>query len=171
MLVVDDDPDILELLAYNLRKDGFRVRTQRDSADVLSAVHNFRPDLIILDIMMEGKSGIELCRELRSEPHCRDTYIFFLTANSQREVHELALETGGDDLIEKITGLRELSNKIRAVLVDNWQIRKRKNEIQVGDLRINRRTGEVFVGESRISLSQPELDLLYFFAQKPQKTN
>jgi two-component system alkaline phosphatase synthesis response regulator PhoP len=169
VLVVDDDQDIVDLLKYVLEKDGFKVRTEVDSERALKTASRFRPDLIILDIMMDGINGIDLCKELRSRPQFKDTYIFFLTANSERDVQETAIETGGDDLIEKVLGLRELSVKIKAVLLDKWCIHKYKSFIHIGDLQIDRKTGEVYTGNHKVVLSKPEFDLLYFFAQNPRK--
>lgn len=169
ILVVDDDQDILDLLKYNLEKDGFKTRIEVSSERGLMAALRFHPDLIILDIMMSGMNGIELCKILRSKPEFRSTYIFFLTANSEQGVHKLAIDTGGDELIEKIIGLRELSTKIKAVLQEKWVIHKHQSKIRIGDLLIDRKAGEVFVGDRKIILSEPEFELLFFFAQNPRK--
>ncbi len=169
ILVVDDDEDILELLKYNLDKDGFQTKTVSTGEQGLLAATRFRPDLIVLDIMMPGINGIELCKLLRSKKLFKDTYIFFLTANSEKRVHELAVETGGDELIEKVVGLRELTSKIKAVLLEKWVIHKHKRSIIAGDLKMDRKTGEVFVGDKRIVLSNPEFELLFFFVQNPKK--
>ncbi len=139
ILVVDDDQDILDLLKYNLDKDGFKTKTVTNSEHGLIAAISFHPDLIILDIMMSGMNGIELCKVLRGKPQFKDTYIFFLTANSDQRIHELAVETGGDELIEKVIGLRELSSKIKAVLLEKWVIHKHKSIIRIGDLEIDRK--------------------------------
>ena len=104
VLVVDDDKDILELLEYNLEKEGFTVKTIDESQDAVTVAKDFSPDLIILDIMMPHPNGIEICRELRSMKRFADTYIFFLTAKSENYYHEAALDTGGDDYIEKVIG-------------------------------------------------------------------
>ena len=169
ILVVDDDEDILELLKYNLDKDGFHTKTVSTGEQGLLAATRFRPDLIVLDIMMPGLNGIELCKVLRSKKLFKDTYIFFLTANSEKRVHELAVETGGDELIEKVVGLRELTSKIKAVLLEKWVIHKHKRSVIVGDLEMDRKTQEVFVGDKRIVLSNPEFELLFFFVQNPKK--
>lgn len=83
ILVVDDDPDILELLRYNLSREGFKTKVVENSQEAIGVALSFRPDLIILDIMMPAPSGIELCKQLRSLPQFKDTYIFFLTARSE----------------------------------------------------------------------------------------
>jgi len=169
ILIVDDDPDVLELLAYNLEREGFEIHTVHDSLDAVGACEYFLPDLIILDIMMPGLNGIEVCKQLRSRHAFRDTFIFFLTAKSERYYQEAALDTGGDDFIEKIVGIRSLTNKIKWVLRRRWVIRKRQVEIHCGKLRINRRAGIARIGKKDITLSRPEIELLFFFAQNPGK--
>jgi len=167
--VVDDDLDILDLLEYNLEKEGFKVKGIDDSTKAVEATVEFDPDLIILDIMMPNINGIEVCKQIRELPKFKDTYIFFLTAKSEFYYQEAALETGGDDFIEKIVGLRALTNKVVTVLKRNFVIRKRDPEVHTGKLQINRRSGVAKVGKEEIKLSKPELELLYFFAQNPRK--
>src|SRR5690606_8365311 len=104
VMVVDDDKDILDLLEYNLEKEGFKVKVLTDSSKAVKAAKDFEPDLIILDIMMPHPNGIEICRDLRSMKRFSDTYIFFLTAKSESYYQHAALNTGGDDFIEKVIG-------------------------------------------------------------------
>src|SRR5687767_11362273 len=94
ILVVDDDSDILDLLKYNLEKEGFKIKTLGNSKKTIAVAKEFSPDLIILDIMMPHPNGIELCRELRSLARFHDTYIFFLTARSENYFQQAALDTG-----------------------------------------------------------------------------
>ena len=169
ILVVDDDHDILELLEYNLEREGFKVKTLDDSVHAVSECKSFEPDLIILDIMMPDINGIEVCKQIRAIDRFKDTVIFFLTAKSESYYQEAALDTGGDDFIEKIIGIRSLTNKIKAVLNRKLVIRKRFPEIRMGDLYINRRAGFVAVQNKEIHLSKPEFELLFFFAQNPRK--
>lgn len=168
-MVVDDDNDILELLEYNLAKEGFKVKTLEDSSRAINVAQEFLPELIILDIMMPHPNGIEVCRALRGLKRFSDTYIFFLTAKSESYYHEAALDTGGDDYIEKIVGLRALTYKVNSVLKKKFVIRKSIPEIQIGNLRINRKSSAVTIGKEHIILSQPEFELLFFFAQNPHK--
>ncbi len=169
VLVVDDDSDILDLLEYNLEKEGFKVKTLDDSARAVDLAKDFAPELIILDIMMPHPNGIEVCRALRAMKRFTDTYIFFLTAKSESYYHEAALDTGGDDYIEKIVGLRALTYKVNSVLRKKFVIRKSIPEIKIGDITINRKASAVMVGREEIVLSQPEFELLFFFAQNPYK--
>lgn len=166
---MDDDWDILELLEYNLEKEGFKVKTLEDSWNAVDVAKDFSPDLIILDIMMPHPNGIELCRELRSLAQFKDTYIFFLTAKSDNYYQQAALDTGGDDYIEKSMGLRALTHKVSNVLRRRFVIRKSMAELTIGNLNINRRSSSVRIGNHEIVLSKPEFELLFFFAQNPRK--
>jgi len=169
VLVVDDDKDILDLLEYNLEKEGFKVKILDDSFHAVDIARDFNPHLIILDIMMPHPNGIEICRSLRSIKQFEDTYIFFLTAKSENYYHEAALDTGGDDYIEKVVGLRALTYKVSTVLKKRFVIRKSIAELTIGNLRINRKSNSVSVGNHEVRLSKPEFELLFFFAQNPRK--
>lgn len=168
-MVVDDDSDILDLLEYNLEREGFTVATLADSTRAITLAKLFQPHLIILDLMMPHPNGIELCREFRGSKQFKDVYIFFLTAKSEAYFVEAALDTGGDDYIEKIMGLRALTYKVSSVLKKRFVISKRVVEVKFGSMRINRKTNSVKVGTKEIALSKPEFELLYFFAQNPNK--
>lgn len=169
ILIVDDDKDILDLLKYNLEKDGYDVKVEKKSTSTLKTAGEFKPDLIILDIMMPKIDGIEVCRQLRALPEFKKTYIFFLTAKANRELQSKALNTGGDDYIEKITGLRALTHKVKTVLKKDLVIRKGIEEINLGNLHIQRRTSSVRINNKEVVLPQFEFELLYFFAQNPKK--
>jgi two-component system alkaline phosphatase synthesis response regulator PhoP len=169
VLVVDDDSDILDLLRYNLEKEGFKIKTLENSRKTIATAKSFSPDLIILDLMMPHPNGIELCRELRSMKQFKDTYIFFLTAKSETYYQRAAFQTGGDDYIEKMFGLRGLTNKINSVLKKSFIIRKSVEELSIGSLTIHRHSNSVSIRGSEIFLSKPEFDLLFFFAQNADK--
>ena len=169
VMLVDDDHDILELLEYNLEKEGFKVKALDDSWNAVKIAKEFCPDLIILDIMMPHPNGIEICRELRSIKRFEDTYIFFLTAKSDSYFELAALDTGGDDYIEKVVGLRALIYKVNTVLKRKFVIRKSVAVLNIGRLTINRKSSSVRIGELEIILSKPEFEMLFFFAQNPRK--
>jgi len=169
VLVVDDDRDILELLAYNLEKEGFKVKVIEDSWEAVKVAKEFMPDLVILDIMMPHPNGIEICKELRSLKRFEDTYIFFLTAKSETYYRQAALDTGGDDFIEKVVGLRALTYKVKTVLKRRFVIRKSIPELHIGNIIIRRKSNSVKIGEAEVALSKPEFELLFFFAQNPDK--
>lgn len=168
IMAVDDDPDILELLKYNFEKEGFKVKTVQDSTKAVATALKFKPDLIILDIMMDPPNGIEICKRLRELSLFKDTYIFFLTARSENYYQDAALDTGGDDFIEKIIGLRALTNKVITVLRGNYVIRKSERTVVMGELVVDRRGGAVLYGQP-LPLSKIELELLYFLSQNPKK--
>ncbi|MBT1702534.1 response regulator transcription factor [Chryseosolibacter indicus] len=169
ILVVDDDSDIVELLKYNLERQGFKVKTLRDSDRAIEVANSFVPDLIILDIMMPQPNGIEVCRKLRTIKKFENTYIFFLTANSEPYYRNAVMNTGADDFIEKVIGLRALTYKVSAVLKKQFIIRKGITEVTIGQLTVNRKTSTVTISNNIIALSPPELEILFFFAQNPNK--
>jgi two-component system, OmpR family, alkaline phosphatase synthesis response regulator PhoP len=169
VLVVDDDCDIVDQLKYNLEKEGFKVKTLEKSHKTIRVAKAFCPDLIILDIMMPHPNGIELCRELRSMKRFTDTYIFFLTAKSESYYQYAALNTGGDDYIEKIVGLRALTYKVKSVLKKHFIIRKGVPELKIGSLTICRKTNSVHFRDHEVILNKPEFELLFFFAQNHDK--
>lgn len=120
ILIVDDDPDILELLFYNLEKQGYEVRIIENPQYAMSACLSFQPDLIILDIMMPDINGLALCKELRHRELFKKTQIFFLSSRSESFLKEAAMNSGGDAYIEKLSGIRTLSEKIAT----NFQSRR-----------------------------------------------
>lgn len=169
ILIIDDDKDILELLGYNLKRLGYEVMMETNSQSAVQVAKAFKPDLIILDIMMPYVNGIEVCQRLRSLEDFRRTYIFFLTAVSDQKLQTRALNMGGDDYIEKKTGLRALSYKIGAVLRRQLTIRKSIKQIAIGDFVINRETSTARYKGKDVQLPRNEFELLYFFAQNPHK--
>jgi two-component system, OmpR family, alkaline phosphatase synthesis response regulator PhoP len=169
VLLVDDDSDILDLLEYNLSKEGYKVKTLGESSSAVRIAKSFLPDLIILDIMMPHPNGIEICKELRGLKRFEDTYIFFLTAKSENYYQQAALDTGGDDYIEKVVGLRALTHKVGTVLKRSFVIRKSIPELQIGKLRLYRKSNSVTIESEQFELNKPEFELLFFMAQNPDK--
>jgi two-component system alkaline phosphatase synthesis response regulator PhoP len=169
ILVVDDDGDILDLLKYNLEKEGFNVKTLDRSKSAVAVARNYCPHLIILDIMMPQLNGMELCSQLRSIERFEDVYIFFLTARSGNFFQQAALNTGGDDYIEKIMGLRALIYKVNSVLKNHFTIRKSVLELTVGNLSLYRSSQIVCLNGHEIKLSNAEFELLFFFVQNANK--
>jgi two-component system alkaline phosphatase synthesis response regulator PhoP len=171
ILLVDDEPDILEILEYNLRKEGYDVTTANNGEDGLRKAKEFSPDLIILDIMMPVMDGVEVCRQLRSDSDFDDTVITFLTAREEDYSQIAALDTGGDDYITKPIRPRVLLSRVKALL--RRKIRTEKEEsvhlITIGDLVIDLEQIVVLRGEERIELAKKEFDLLTLLASKPGK--
>jgi len=168
ILVVDDEKDILELLEYNLRKEGYEVKTSIDGIESIQIAKKFRPDVILLDIMMPGQDGIETCRQLRAQPELSDVYILFLTARAEEYSEIAAFETGADDYIVKPIKPRALASRINAQFRREKQ-RTESSSITLGDLTIDRASYVVKIGDKELVLPKKEFELLYFLAQNPQK--
>lgn len=171
ILVVDDEPDILEFLQYNLEKEGFSVVTASDGEAGIQMAEKENPDLIILDIMMPKMDGVEVCRVLRSRPQFAQTVIAFLTAREEDFSQIAALETGGDDYITKPIRPRVFLSRIRALLRRSERIEKEDTEniINIGDLAIDRDRILVQRGEETIELAKKEFELLNLLVSKPGK--
>ncbi len=171
ILIVDDEPDILEFLEYNLKKEGFLVLTASDGEEGIEVAEKENPDLIILDIMMPKMDGIEVCRILRSKPQFEKTLITFLTAREEDFSQITALETGGDDYITKPIRPRVFISRIKALL----RRLKREGEknvdkiIKIRDLIIDKERILVFKGEQEIELAKKEFELLSLLVSKPGK--
>ncbi len=171
ILVVDDEPDILEFLQYNLEKEGFSVVTASDGEAGIQKAEQENPDLIILDIMMPKMDGVEVCRVLRSRPKFAQTVIAFLTAREEDFSQIAALETGGDDYITKPIRPRVFLSRIKALLRRSGRSEKEEveNTIQMGDLLIDRDRIVVLRGEETIELAKKEFELLNLLVSKPGK--
>ncbi|WP_234736490.1 response regulator transcription factor [Tellurirhabdus bombi] len=169
ILVVDDDPDIVELLQYNLEKEGYDVRTAPDGRKAVETARNFSPELVLLDIMMPHMDGIEAGRQLREIPELRQTYILFLTARSEEYSEVAAFEVGADDYITKPIKPRALMSRINALFRREAQKADTGDQVQVADLVISRKNYTVTQGEKSVVLPKKEFELLFFLAQSPNK--
>ncbi len=171
ILLVDDEPDILEILEFNLRKEGFEVATASNGEEGLQLARKFRPDLIVLDIMMPIMDGVEVCRQLRADSDFDNTVITFLTAREEDYSQIAALDTGGDDYITKPIRPRVLISRVKALLRRNvrQEDEEQNNSIVIGDLEIDLEQIVVRRGKERIELAKKEFDLLTLLASKPGK--
>jgi two-component system alkaline phosphatase synthesis response regulator PhoP len=171
ILLVDDEPDILEILEFNLRKEGFEVATAGNGEDGLARAREFRPDLIVLDIMMPVMDGVEVCRQLRADERFDQTVITFLTAREEDYSQIAALDIGGDDYITKPIRPRVLISRVKALLRRNARKEPESppTTIEIGDLEIDLEQIVVRRGEERIELAKKEFDLLTLLASKPGK--
>lgn len=168
ILIADDEPDILEIISYNLEQEGYDVRTARDGNEALSKARMDKPHLIILDIMMPGKTGLEVCEILRAQKDFDDTLIIFLTALDDDKSHIRGLELGGDDYLTKPLSPKVLTARI-ATLFRRMQIEKTENRIAIDGLVIDPEKFEVDKGGETIILAKKEFELLYLLASKPGK--
>jgi two-component system, OmpR family, alkaline phosphatase synthesis response regulator PhoP len=167
ILIADDEPDILEIIQYNLQNEGYEVITAKNGNEAIDQAKRFTPDLIILDIMMPGKNGIEVCNILRMQPAFNDTLIIFLTALSDEGTEVKGLETGADDFITKPVSPKVLVSKVNALF-------RRMNKedtgiLQIGDLIIDREKYIVTYQGNDIILARKEFELLALLAGKPGK--
>lgn len=169
ILVVDDEPDILEILQYNLEKEGYIVRVASNGKKGVEEAKDFLPDLILLDIMMPEQDGVETCRQIREIPELQNIYVIFLTARAEEYSEIAAFEVGADDYIIKPIKPRALMSRISALFRRESKKKKRSSKISVGDLVIDRTSYTVNVGEQQVILPKKEFELLYFLAQNPKK--
>lgn len=172
ILVVDDEPDILEFLQYNLKKEGFRVVLAGDGEEAIITAQREKPDLIILDIMMPEMDGVEVCRILRSKEDFNDTVITFLTAREEDFSQITALEAGGDDYITKPIRPRVFISRVKALLRRRGRINeddKNGDVVKVSDLIIDKDRFLVVKGEQEIELAKKEFELLSLLVSKPGK--
>lgn len=166
ILIADDEPDILEIISYNLTKEGYAVSTAKDGDDAITKAKTFKPDLIILDIMMPKKSGVEVCGILRAQPVFRDTLIIFLTALSDESSQIKGLETGADDYISKPVSPKILVSKVNS-LFRRIKADHDLNVIRTGNIEIDPVKFEVGVDGNTVILAKKEFELLYMLASKP----
>jgi len=172
ILVVDDEPDILEILSYNLKKEGFNVVTANNGEEGLQAAEAENPTLIILDIMMPQMDGVEVCRILRGKKEFSNTLIAFLTAREEDYSQIAALDVGGDDYITKPIKPRVLMSRVKALLRRKGRITDDEGQghlLQVGDLTVDREKVMVTRGEDKIELAKKEFELLSLLMSKPGK--
>lgn len=171
ILIVDDEPDILDILRYNLEKEGYKVFTAEDGKAGIQLAEKEQPHLIILDIMMPKMDGVEVCRALRSRPMFKKTIITFLTAREEDYSQIAALDVGGDDFITKPVRPRVFMSRIKALLrrLDRSAANEEASVIEVGDLQIDKERVCVIRGEEVIELAKKEFELLYLLVSKPGK--
>jgi two-component system alkaline phosphatase synthesis response regulator PhoP len=166
ILIADDEPDILEIIQYNLVKEGYDVSTANDGDDALTKAKSQKPDLIILDIMMPKRTGVEVCEILRSQPAYKETLIIFLTALSDETSHIKGLETGGDDYVTKPISPKVLISRVNALFRRSSNDSQRKI-IQIENLQIDPAKFEVTIDGREVVLAKKEFELLYLLASRP----
>ena len=165
VLIADDEQDILEIVGYNLKKEGYDVFTAKDGNDALEKAKSIQPDLIILDIMMPGKSGVEVFQLLRAVPEFEHTLIIFLTALTDEPSQINGLEMGADDYVSKPISPRVLMSRVNALF---RRVHKEENKsIKVGPVQIDPIKFEVSVNDTAIPLAKKEFELLYLLAARP----
>jgi len=167
ILIVDDEPDIVAFISYNLRNKGYLVATAKDGLEAIRKAKEFRPDLILMDYMMPNKDGIQAVRELRQMPDFEHTVIIFLTAMSDEKSEIEGLRTGADDYISKPIKPELLTTRINAALRRVRKEDEPEQKLNFGDLEINRTKFTVTYRDADIQLARKEFELLLLLASKP----
>jgi two-component system alkaline phosphatase synthesis response regulator PhoP len=160
ILIVEDEKDIIKMLEYNLKKEGFRVTNARDGEDALDLALRQYPDLILLDLMLPGIDGLEVCKALKKEAKTASIPIIMLTAKSQESDKVVGLELGADDYITKPFSPRELIARIKAVLRRATEKERLPDVFQLGDLKIDFAKISVSVKDKPVELTAKEFELL-----------
>jgi two-component system alkaline phosphatase synthesis response regulator PhoP len=167
VLIADDEQDILDILQFNLEAEGFTVETANNGVMAIEKAKLFQPDLIILDVMMPGKTGIEVCSALRLLPTFKSTLIIFLTAMSDDTAEVKGLEIGADDYLKKPIRPTVLMSKVNSLFRRISKVVD--HNINLGELIINRENFSVRYKNEDINLARKEFELLSLLASKPSK--
>ena len=170
ILCVDDEPDILEILKYNLSSEGYNVLTANDGLSAISKAKEIIPNLIIIDIMMPNMDGIEACEKLRADQKFNDTIIMFLTARGEDYSHVAAYEAGADDYVTKPVKPKVLVSKVKGLLRRLKKIIENDiNYIEFENIKIDREKYKVYISDKTLNLPRKEFELFYLLASKPDK--
>lgn len=165
VLIADDEPDIVEILKYNLEKEGYQVITAKDGNEAVDKAKKSQPDLVVLDMMMPGKNGVEVCEILRAQTQFKDTLIMFLTALSDEATQLKGLDTGADDYVSKPVSTNVFVSKVNALF---RRVKKHENKtLHIGSLAIDPEKFVINYEGKEIILAKKEFELLYLLASKP----
>ncbi len=166
ILVVDDEADIVELISYNLKKEGFRITAAQDGEEGLDKIRKGKFDLVILDLMLPGIQGVELCRIIRNNPKTEALPVIMLTAKGEEADKVRGLETGADDYMTKPFSPKELVARVRALLRRTADGPQKAKVVIIGDLQINTETYTVTKRNRQVHLSATEFKLLLFLVER-----
>ncbi|MBC7126496.1 MAG: response regulator transcription factor, partial [Bacteroidales bacterium] len=172
ILIVDDEPDIVEFLSYNLKKEGFQIQTASNGREAIERAIDFRPHLILLDVMMPDMDGIETCEQLRKQPSTSNTLIAFLTARSEDYSQIAGFDAGGDDYITKPIKPKVLISRIKALLKRSGTLiddAESPDTIPAEGIYIDKERYSVYVNGNELSLPKKEFELLALLYSRPQK--
>lgn len=164
--IVDDEKDILELVSHHLKREGYKVKEFLNGKDFIMYLDSVIPDLTLLDIMLPGTDGLEICRMLKSKPSTSSMPIIMLTAKGTEADVVVGLELGADDYVVKPFSPRELLARIRSVMRRSEKKEAGEDIIKVGPLTINRERYDVFVDSKRIELTTTEFKILEVLAER-----
>ena len=169
IVVVEDEPDILEILGYNLRREGYEVQSAPDGTSGLSLIRREKPDLVLLDLMLPGIDGLEICRTLKNSSETADTLIIMVTAKGEESDIVLGLGAGADDYISKPFSPKEMVARVKAVLRRGpgiWQA-SRQEVVERGELIIDTIRHKVSLAGRELRMTATEFRLLHFLASNP----
>lgn len=169
ILVVDDEQDLLDLIEYNLKKEGYQVLKAENGIEALEVAREKNPDLMLLDIMMPKMDGLEVCKTMRSDANLRHIPIIFLTARSDEKTEVEGLDLGADDYVTKPISTTKLISRIKAVLRRFNETEEEVNKLVVHDLEIDRDRYIVTKGDEEFQLPRKEFELLYYLAGRKGK--
>lgn len=169
ILLVDDEPDILEILEYNLAQEGYQISTANNGKEAVTKAKKELPHLIILDVMMPEMDGIEACEQIRKIPELQQTIITFLTARNEDYSQVAGFDAGADDYIAKPIKPKVLVSKIKALLRRFKEDEMQGDVLKVGDIEINRESYKIIKDGEEIVLPRKEFELFYLLASKPGK--
>ncbi len=167
ILVVDDEQDLVKLVRYNLEKDGYKVVTASNGEDALFLIRRERPELVILDLMLPGIDGLEVCKKLKADPELANTAIVMLTAKGEEVDITLGLKLGADDYVTKPFSPKELVARVQAVLRRSKSTSTTKDYIKIDTLTIDLYKHEVTIKNEPVQLTLTEFKLLHQLASKP----
>ena len=167
ILIADDEPDILEIISYNLLKEGYEIYTAKDGNEAIERAKQLNPDLIILDIMMPKKTGIEVCSILRTQPAFQQTLIIFLTALSDEASQIKGLESGADDYVNKPISPKVLISRVNALFRRMNSQPSESKTITVGNINIDPIKFMVAIDGNDVVLAKKEFELIYLLASRP----
>lgn len=168
ILLVDDEPDILEIVSYNLSSEGYQVITAENGIEAVKKAKKELPHLVILDVMMPEMDGIEACELIRKDPNLKDVVITFLTARGEDYSQLAGFDAGADDYITKPIKPKVLISKVKALL-RRFKDEEAKNSLKIGNLVINRDEYKIVLEGKEIILPRKEFELLSLLASKPGK--
>lgn len=169
ILLIDDEQDILEMLSYNLEKEGYQVHTASNGNEGIAKAKEIIPDLILVDVMMPEKDGIETCQELRQIKDLQKTLIVFLSARSEEFSQLAGYQAGANDYIVKIIKPKVLVSKVAALLQLGAKANENTNYIELGDLIIDKDNFKVTKSSEEFLLPKKEFDLLFLLASNTDK--
>ena len=169
ILVVDDDPDIVEILKYNLKNSGYSVKSAGNGVEAIKKAKKFIPDIILMDVMMPEMSGIEACEEIKNIDQLSQAIIIFLSARSEDYTQISAYDAGADDYISKPVKPKILLKKISNIAKKINSEKNAPKTIDLGSIKINKEEYVVIKDKKEILLPRKEFELLFLLATKPEK--